>query len=284
MIYVLIEDSTDGKILCDEIVNLYFEKYKQEICVKSYNGIQRLADELEMLLKKSDEDSILVVYDDIKENPIVAEALINAEKYIELQNVYMIPTNSFELEAIMIDGIEFTANVDNYNDYVKNIKDSYANNNDIRYLTKITKDDKRYDIMYAHIREEKAKRRMYQKLTPKQFEKAITIESLSKRLLSRMYADCIITKPMGECWINTCCYKVRHGKCSPYLDREKLLHSDYALLRVMIFNTSYRMLLVALSKLLAVEIKENSIKINELLNKETVDMYYIKSAVKEGKE
>ena len=29
MIYVLIEDSTDGKILCDEIVNLYFEKYKQ---------------------------------------------------------------------------------------------------------------------------------------------------------------------------------------------------------------------------------------------------------------
>lgn len=284
MIYVLVEDAKDGKKLCDEIVNHYFYEFKHSIDVKSYNGITNLPTELEILFKSiSEVDRVIVVYDDIIENPIVADAMREVEIYTSKQNVYMLPTNSFELETILIDDIEFTANIEEYETYIKKIKSDYVNFKDIRYLTRMTKNNTTYDTMYSQIRKDKSTRRIYQKLSEKQFENAITIESLSKKLISKLYTNCVITKPMGLCWVTDCCHKINSSKCSPFLNREKMLGNKYTLLKVMVSNTSYKNLIKVLSKLLEIEVKEQPLKIEEFLDNEVIHSCYINKCFMEGK-
>lgn len=282
MIYVLVEDSKDGYKLCREIVNHYFKNNMHNIVVKSYMGITKLKNVIEDLFEQiSEADEIVVVYDDIIENPIVSTSLEEVNEYTTKVNVHLLPVKSFELEAILIDDIEFTANYNNYKEYIRKIKEAYDKVRDVKYLTKITKEDELYSNMYNQIRKDKAKKNIYKRLTLKEFERAITIESLSKKLLSKMYDKCTITKPMGDCWVKSCCYRTKNNKCSPFLNHEKMIKIEYALLMVIISNTEYKKLVKLLGKLLNIKIQVQSLKIEDLLNKEVMYSCHINKCIEE---
>lgn len=190
MIYLLVEDSTNGFKICEEVIDIYFSN-NSDVDVKSIHGIPNLANSLENLFVTFNlrTDTVVVVFDDIMENPIVGRAIEDADEFIQKfgENIKFIGTESFEIEILSILGIEYWANIANYNKYAKIIRDSNENINKISYLTDWTKKSDIYIEFYNKARLEKKKRRLYQSLTPSEFEMAITIETISKDIMKEVF-------------------------------------------------------------------------------------------------
>ena len=189
MVRVIVEDAKDGFNLCQMVNKIYFEPYGIDCNIQSFNGIWNLADTLRTCDAEMDESDVLfIVYDDIMENSIVRNCFLVAQTIIFQNliedNVYWIPTNSFEIEIFLIDHIEAFGNKENYYKFIFPLKEVYQESPNLYLMTKYSKSNSVYDEMYEQQRKKKKQVIKYKMLSPDDFENAITIESISKKLLA----------------------------------------------------------------------------------------------------
>lgn len=274
------EDSGAGLYLAEKLVDIYFST--GQIDVKSFGGMKNLKSKIEEVFQVCNaDDKIILVYDNIMENPLIIKWFRQANNFInksEFKNIITwIPTDSFELEILMINDIEYFTNIKIFVKYIKQIKEWYDTYKDTSYLTLRTKDDNIYDSMYASIRNKKQKSSMYKSLTSDEFERTITIESLSKVLLNLCFNGQPINKPMTECWQNPCCF--RRNQCkSKLIDIEKIISkqkedSCYKV-NLLIHNTSYIKILGILSGMVSVDFEYKKYNIEDIINDNTATEFF----------
>ena len=163
---------------------------------------------------------MVVIFDEVMENPIVESEMLKAYRYIEGKNlesrIKWVPTFSFEIEVLLTAGIELFCNEEYYNKYFGKLRDLYSETEELLDLTRISKADEQYNNWYAKARKEKSERGKYKQLSKEDFERAITIESISKNILTEVFKDNNeLVKPMGDCWYNGCCVKHKE-KCKNF--------------------------------------------------------------------
>lgn len=271
MIYIRVEDSTDGFVLCQNIVRIYF-KDNCNINIDTMRGIFNIENTIKSVMNIMEpSDSLLIIYDDIIENPLVSRHIEEANKLVEGDSrVYFIPTLSFELEILMINNIEFIYNTDIYNDLAREIREIYRKTESISIITSVTKNDKRYNDMYEKARKVRADKREYKYLNSIDFEKAITIESICKDILNRIFNRSDI-RPIRDCWVHNCCYKTREYMCKytgfnlKRIREEEEHGNDLCKIRTIVQETSFYNLLWMLNELL--NAKEHSdIAFSDIIN------------------
>lgn len=277
MIYIRTEDSSDGFILCQKIIELYFKN--KNINIETLHGIFQLKEKTKNILHNlTDNDTLIIVYDDIIENPLIAQNINDLLADIEDdKRIIFIPTISFELEILTIYGIEYIFGTDKYNELFKELRDIYDKTKNIYDLTTATKNNSKYQRMYEQVKKEKHKKHEYSKLSADDFEKSVTIESISKKIMNEIFTKSDI-RPIRNCWINNCCYKRRDTKCTyeHALDIDKIKnkeHSEIMLykIRALITETSYYKLVTALNNILGTNINEN-IQLIDILNPEILNL------------
>ena len=229
MIHILTEDSGNGFEFCKLIKSLYFDTESINLEMETLNGVWGLQQKIQKKIEAVDKnDTIIIVYDDIVDNPIISRNIDEAQVYIEEHDlsdkIFWIPTYSFEIELLQIIGFEFFANSEKYAIYFKKLRDNFIKNKSISELTMISKKESIFIGMYDKERSEKQKVRVYTQLSKDDFERAITIESISKAIMTEVFkyeaplkASDFVDKPMGgkdgrNCWKNNCCNKNRRCK------------------------------------------------------------------------
>lgn len=249
---VIVEDSTDGLRLCKIIAKIYSPD-GEAISVESFHGMVNLKRKIEELCAElKPTDDAIIVYDGIKENPLVLRHAEEAFGYLEASGkedrFRMLDTISFELEVLMTDGIEYFADLAEYGKYVSEIRELYKKYNDLSALALYTKGLDIYSGMYDKIRKNMRKKGSYKKMGETEFESCVTIESLSKELLNRIFASAGIDRPMTECWVEPCCVRKRKRCESGAIDTYKIEemqrknNDPYVKANMLICNTSYRKL------------------------------------------
>ena len=245
--HIIVEDSTDGFVLCEVIRSIYADR--PDVILESFHGVVNFKNSLEETIKNTPvSETIVAVYDDIMENPIVRKGCKDASelaKQYKSRAIRFIGTMSFELETLMVDGIEYFADFVTYRKYVWKIRELYNKGNcRIAALTEYTKENEIYDRFYDKIRKEKRKKKIYKGMSDEVFESCVTVESLAKELLKEIFREHVIDRPMTKCWIDSCCY--RKNMCEKYLiDINKIIdaqnsHNDpYVKANMIIGNTSY---------------------------------------------
>ncbi|MCM1222062.1 MAG: hypothetical protein NC548_47090 [Lachnospiraceae bacterium] len=249
MKYIIIEDSTDGFSLCEKICEIY-NSSNDIIHSESSHGVTNLEAKISDIDKRlNDNDTVYIVYDDITENKIVSDSLLAVKEYLSTskrrKQFHFIKTISFELEILMIKDIEYFTNISQYLTYVTDIRELYSTYHDTSTLTEFTKDTELYDTIYNKIRKEKRNRWEYAKMSDDDFERCITIESLSKELLKEVFRNHAIDRPLTDCWVKPCCK--RRNRCKLTLIDTKLIEKEQTdkndnnvKLNIIISNTSYK--------------------------------------------
>lgn len=272
MVYIRTEDTKDGLVLVTKLIDIYFPSI--QIDVQSFGGMKNLNSELELLFSIcKDDDKIILIYDNIMENPLIvkwfrqAHNTINNSKFKHI--ISWLPTNSFELEILMIDNIQYFIKISKFIKYVLPIKRWYNESGDTSYLTVKTKDNCIYNEIYESIKKKKLKSSIYKELTDEEFERTITIESLSKVLLNECFNGQPIDKPMTECWRYDCCY--RRNKCkSELIDTEEIINKQkddsFYKVKLLINNTTYINVVKVLSNVTSINIEYKNYCINDILN------------------
>lgn len=288
MIYVRTEDSGDGLILVEKLIEIYFKSF--QIDVKTFGGMKNLKSELEtLLLTCNNDDKIIIVYDNIMENPLILKWFRQANNIIKnsmLKDIIIwIPTDSFELEILMIDNIEYFTNMNEFIKYVLPIKVWYDESGDTSYLTFKTKNDNIYAEVYDLIKKKKSKSSIYKALTSEEFESSITIESLSKILLNKCFMNQPINKPMTDCWTYECCY--RRNRCkSKQIDTDEIIikqTNDYFYkIKLLIHNTAYIDIVKSLEELTGTSIEYKDYKVNDIVSKDSALSLKVNSLLGRG--
>lgn len=287
MIHILTEDSKDGFKLCDIIKQLYFDNNFNDIDLDTLKGIWNVKTKIETKINQIPaNDIIIIVYDDIRENPLIDMYISEALDYIDNQNLYdrifWLPTKSFEIEVLLIDGIEFFADKEAYSLYFSNLRQLYSMNNEIENLTSVTKTNNLYNNMYNKAKKEKIKSRNYSALSSEDFERAITIETISKYIMTEVFKNVTMDKPMGGCWIQECSYN--HNKCvHEYIDLKKIIRKQsknkYFKANIIISNTSYKRLVETIYEMKNKTINIKPINIYNLLNSSIIHANYINTKI-----
>lgn len=288
MIYIRTEDSGDGLLLVEKLVEIYFKSF--QIDVNTFDGMKNLKSELEtLLLTCNNDDKIIIVYDNIMENPLILKWFREANNIIKnsmLKDIITwIPTDSFELEILMIDNIEYFTNMSEFVKYVLPIKIWYNESGDTSYLTFKTKSDNIYAEVYDSIKKKKLKSSIYRALTSEEFESSITIESLSKILLNKCFSNQPINKPMTDCWIHECCY--RRNRCkSKIIDIDEIIikqTNDYFYkTKLLINNTTYIDIVKSLEDLTGTSIKYKDYNVNDIVSEDSALALKVNSLLEMG--
>lgn len=288
MIYIYTEDSKDGKILCDIIGQQYFKNTFNDVKIDTLGGIWDLKRKIETISNNiNSDDIVIIVYDDIRENPIIDTEINEASEYIENNGLYgqfkWLPTKSFELEVLLIIGIEFFTNREDYNSYFRELRDKFIETGEISELTTISKNNHIYDAMYSKARKEKQKRRLYQKLSCDDFENAITIETISKDIMKEVFRNASIDKPMGDCWKKNCCY--RHNRCTnECVDFDKIIkrqqEEDLYKAKFIMVNSSYSRLISVVYMLHGKTIDLPQIQTSDFIDEQILNANYMLDSLK----
>lgn len=277
MIHVMVEDKKDGLKIVEKIMSIYFsDEERQNIEVTSLQGVWGLKGKVEEKFNSIENtDTIIVILDKVLENPIVEHEIRGLGVYIKKnglkERIKCMYTLSFEVEVLTLIGIELFCNTIKYNEYFRNLRDIYLSSGDLRRLTETSKQDDKYSEWYEKARKSKLKRARYRQLDAEDFERSLTIETISKDIISEVFKDNDgVDKPMGECWYNGCCTKNK-TECKRYFDIEYFKANPTLKLKWLIQNTSYIKLLKLLGKK-DTDIKE--IGIDKLLDKTVLKAFY----------
>jgi hypothetical protein len=283
MIYIEVEDSKDGLKLCEKLKEIYFSEYE---CIKvaSFNGIFKLKDKIEnLILSTTNSDKILIVFDNIIENPIIERNFNQTVNYLDTNNlgdrIIWIPTRSFEVEVLSIYGIEFLCDTKAYSDYFWRLRDTLDKTHNVSDLTNETKNNSLYDSMYNKVRKDKKTRGEYKRLSSEDFERAITIESISKDIMKKVFSNAGDIRPIRDCWINNCCYKSKL-KCNyANINVEHIMQNEkdgkqLYKIRALIRDTSYEKIVEHLDKILETD-TELDVEVIDLISEQIILGNYI---------
>ncbi len=292
MIYIRTEDSKDGFQLCKKIKDIYFSVLSQVINIESLKGIFNLKDKIESIIDQfNNNDILLIVYDNIIENPLVSSNIKETIELIQKKNiedrVIWIPTLSFELEILTIMGIEFICDIEEYNKFFRDLRKLYIKSHNINELTNVSKADSKYNEMYNKVKKEKLRNRVYNRLNEADFERVITIESISKQIMAKVFMDGDI-RPIRTCWVNDCCHK--KGKCryEGMLNIQRIKECERSgshlyKLRVLIHETAFCKLIYVINNILGIHIEEEEkTDFLSLLHEEILSANFINNLVIDG--
>lgn len=286
MVYIRVEDSKDGFELCKRIIAIYYSGLDKDINIDSLNGIFNLQNKIESVINSfSEDDKLIIVYDDIIKNPLVSSNVDNTLNFLSKENledrVIWVPTISFELEVLTIIGIELICDGNEYNKWFRKLRDKYYEHNDISDMTKISKSDLMYAKIYDKVKKEKIKNAIYRRLNTVDFENAITIESISKTIMSKVFVDGDM-RPVRSCWVNNCCYKKSQCRYTETLDLLKIKSEeqsgkDLYKIRALIHETAFYKLMCEINNIFGVhEGEDEDIGFLDLIREEILEANYIR--------
>lgn len=276
MLYVLTEDSKDGYKLISQLKEIYLGALQNQVTVESFHGIWDVDKKVAKKVSDAkDDDLFIIVLDYVIENPLIEPEIRKLYRYIKENSlksrVKVLPIHSFELEILLMYDIELICNLNTYDIYFKELRDLYydSDEKDIRLLTTKSKSEQKYDAWYAKARKDKRKKPRYKDLSEQDFERAMTIETISKRILSIVFQnnESFITKPMsGECWSDKGC-SCSHFNCKYYFNTEIFKKDTQLKLKWIIQKTGYLNIIKKIQEMLNIQIyAEKDIDITETLD------------------
>lgn len=285
MVYIRVEDSKDGFELCNKIIEIYYSGFYKDIDIDSLNGIFNLQNKIKSVINSfSKDDKLIIVYDNIIKNPLVSSNVDETLSFLSEENladrVIWVPTISFELEVLTIIGIELICDGNEYNKWFRKLRDKYYEHNDISDMTEISKSDLMYAKIYDKVKKEKIKNAIYRRLNTEDFEKAITIESISKTIMSKVFVDGDM-RPVKSCWVNNCCYKKSQCRYTKTLDLQKIKGEEQFgkhlyKIRALIHETAFYKLMCEINNILGVhEGEDEDIGFLDLICEEILEANYI---------
>ena len=187
MIYIFTEDSRDGKELIESVVKILYPDYdiKVDTLQGIYNAVNKLKDKIEQNNIDFNNDYIIVVIDNILENIDIRQDIkdlnIFCRKY---SNIKLINTQSFEVEILRVDDIEYLGDVSEYNKYFRKLK----NITNTTAMTMKVKNDEVYEPLINKAVELKRKKRS-------RYSDAQILASISKLILNKVFAGNANLKP-----------------------------------------------------------------------------------------
>lgn len=193
MIYIFTEDSRDGKELIESVVKILYPDYdiKVDTLQGIYNAVNKLKDKIEQNNIDFNNDYIIVVIDNILENIDIRQDIkdlnIFCRKY---SNIKLINTQSFEVEILRVDDIEYLGDVSEYNKYFRKLK----NITNTTAMTMKVKNDEVYEPLINKAVELKRKKRS--RYSDAQILASISIETISKLILNKVFAGNANLKPI----------------------------------------------------------------------------------------
>lgn len=188
MIYIFTEDSRDGKELIESVVKILYPDYdiKVDTLQGIYNAVNKLKDKIEQNNIDFNNDYIIVVIDNILENIDIRQDIkdlnIFCRKY---SNIKLINTQSFEVEILRVDDIEYLGDVSEYNKYFRKLK----NITNTTVMTMKVKNDEVYEPLINKAVELKRKKRS-------RYSDAQILASISKLILNKVFAGNANLKPI----------------------------------------------------------------------------------------
>lgn len=188
MIYIFTEDSRDGKELIESVVKILYPDYdiKVDTLQGIYNAVNKLKDKIEQNNIDFNNDYIIVVIDNILENIDIRQDIkdlnIFCRKY---SNIKLINTQSFEVEILRVDDIEYLGDVSEYNKYFRKLK----NITNTTAMTMKVKNDEVYEPLINKAVELKRKKRS-------RYSDAQILASISKLILNKVFAGNANLKPI----------------------------------------------------------------------------------------
>lgn len=299
MVHILVEDSGNGFQFCKIIKSLYFDENDIQVELETLGGIWKLKDKIYNKINSiKTDDIIIIVYDDVFENPIISRNIIETQEYIEDYNlsdrVLWLPTYSFEIELLLIVGFEFFANSERYIKYFWKLREGFIKTGNLAELTALSKNDGIYSDMYTYEKKKKQNVAVYRQLSRDDFERAITIETISKAIMTEVFRyesplkrSDFVDKPLGgkderNCWKNNCCNRKNRCKNSiididTIIERQKTERLYKT--KFLIFNTSYRKLIDKIYDIEGLSIDTHNITIGDFISKEMLEANYIHNLI-----
>lgn len=185
MIYIFTEDSRDGKELIGSVVKILYPDYdiKVDTLQGIYNAVNKLKDKIEQNNIDFNNDYIIVVIDNILENIDIRQDIKDLNIFCrQYSNIKLINTQSFEVEILRVDDIEYLGDVSEYNKYFRKLK----NITNITAMTMKVKNDEVYEPLINKAVELKRKKR--NRYSDAQILASISIETISKLILNKVFA------------------------------------------------------------------------------------------------
>ena len=258
MIYIFTEDSRDGKELIESVVKILYPDYdiKVDTLQGIYNAVNKLKDKIEQNNIDFNNDYIIVVIDNILENIDIKDLNIFCRQY---SNIKLINTQSFEVEILRVDDIEYLGDVSEYNKYFRKLK----NITNTTAMTMKVKNDEVYEPLINKAVELKRKKRS--RYSDAQILASISIETISKLILNKVFAGNANLKPIsGNCWKNNCCIRKSNECILSIIDVEKIqkeekIKSSNSLykLQVLMANTIYLSVLKEIDRIIGENISDS---------------------------
>lgn len=197
MIYIFTEDSRDGKELIESVVKILYPDYdiKVDTLQGIYNAVNKLKDKIEQNNIDFNNDYIIVVIDNILENIDIRQDIKDLNIFCrQYSNIKLINTQSFEVEILRVDDIEYLGDVSEYNKYFRKLK----NITNTTAMTMKVKNDEVYEPLINKAVELKRKKRS--RYSDAQILASISIETISKLILNKVFAGNANLKPIsGNC-------------------------------------------------------------------------------------
>lgn len=231
MIYIFTEDSRDGKELIESVVKILYPDYdiKVDTLQGIYNAVNKLKDKIEQNNIDFNNDYIIVVIDNILENIDIRQDIKDLNIFCrQYSNIKLINTQSFEVEILRVDDIEYLGDVSEYNKYFRKLK----NITNTTAMTMKVKNDEVYEPLINKAVELKRKKRS-------RYSDAQILASISKLILNKVFAGNANLKPIsGNCWKNNCCIRKSNECILSIIDVEKIQKEEK--LKAVIVYISYR--------------------------------------------
>lgn len=193
MIYIFTEDSRDGKELIESVVKILYPDYdiKVDTLQGIYNAVNKLKDKIEQNNIDFNNDYIIVVIDNILENIDIRQDIKDLNIFCrQYSNIKLINTQSFEVEILRVDDIEYLGDVSEYNKYFRKLK----NITNTTAMTMKVKNDEVYEPLINKAVELKRKKRS--RYSDAQILASISIETISKLILNKVFAGNANLKPI----------------------------------------------------------------------------------------
>ena len=208
MIYVYVEDSTNGLGLIKRVFREYASNLK--VIIESFNGIINIDKHIKNL-SVAQEGKVYYIYDNMIDNTVVNNKIKVANDLIKRKkNIKLLPITSFEYNILTAKLIELFANR-KYIDYIQKIK--LYGRTSMDSITAKTKNEALFIPIYNVLRKRNEKelkdraKKTGAIITPAIIEARTTFEQLCKEILNHAFCNDYNTigEFLGSCWETDCC-------------------------------------------------------------------------------
>lgn len=258
MIYVYVEDKTEGFALMKNAIDMYLSN--KNVTLDTLDGVKNMANHIRDIQLNAN-DSAYYIYDNVPENLDVqkhlstAMTMISHSKY--RNQIYLIPIFCCEHSVLTADDVEIFAHVSALR-YIYLLK-QYQ---DLNSITRNTKYNKEFKPIYDKYRKERertlkslVRKQKIKDYTKNDIELGVSAEKLCKGIFQKAFndPDIKITNTLGNCWNEQCCFK-KNIICSMHTSTRKLESTEKR--QFLVERTVYYKIIKQIAKEQNLELKE----------------------------